>query len=171
MKTIVVVRTRNAYSRFFIASALMAAGAWLAVPSRNEYGNPSMEEKMGECTLTGGETIRLYRGSGGATTSFWYSVTLEEGLLSREKQILFTYAAPELQSIECRGDELQVVGNSFRTSFAAAQLSDAQKTPRAYWRGELQGVPQTFSSKTILRYLLIMALVAASVMVGLRKKK
>lgn len=157
--------------RFAASAALVVAAAWLAVPSRNQYGNPSMETLVGECRLAAGDVVRLYRGSGGATTSFWYSVTFDGGLLGRERQVVFAYAKPEVRGIQCAEDSVEVMGDAPRASYSRADLSRLQENPRTYWRGELRDTTEATQTKTILRYFLMIGLLIAAAWVSYSRKK
>ena len=120
-----------------MAAALTAIAIWLALPSRNAFGNPSMEEQISSCSTSEGNEIRLYRGNGGATTAYWYTVISEGGLFEREKQILFTYSSPEITSIDCEGAALNVSGRAYSAKFSSDQLAVLRQAPHVYWRGKL----------------------------------
>ena len=53
---------------------------------------------------------RLYRGNGGATSAFWYSVTFQHHPLGRERQFLFAYHSPAINRIACSREGVHVGG-------------------------------------------------------------
>ncbi len=114
----------------------MATAAWLAWPSRNQHGNPDMEELLGSCKTDELVTARLYKGNGGATTSYWYSVTLEGDALGKEKQVLFSYASPELHAIECVGDAAIVKGSGFSKRIEVTAFQQLREEPAQFWSGK-----------------------------------
>lgn len=118
------------------ALALLVASGWLLLPSRNAHGNPDMESLIGSCKTSEAVTARLYQGNGGATTAYWYTVTLEGDELGREKQIFFSYREPSPEQIVCNGTDVVVNGGGFKESFAAANFAKMRKSPMQYWSGE-----------------------------------
>ena len=114
----------------------MATAAWLAWPSRNQHGNPDMEEFLGSCKTDELVTARLYKGNGGATTSYWYSVTLEGDALGKERQVLFSYGSPELQAIECAGDDAIVNGAAFSKRLEVTAFQQLREEPIQFWSGK-----------------------------------
>lgn len=123
--------------RVIFAISLLLSAAWLAYPGRNSRGNPSMEELVQSCATQDGTSIHLYVGNGGATTSYWYTVTTENGFLSREKQVLFSYDTPQLSAIDCGENSLTVSSTSGNIILASEELDDLRNNPRLYWRGKL----------------------------------
>lgn len=111
------------------------AAAWLAWPSRNQHGNPEMESLISSCRTSEPMTVRLYRGNGGATVAHWYSVTVESDTLGNEKQVLFAYRLPKLQSIECADDKLRIQGEAFSRTIDVLELQRLRNTPEQYWDG------------------------------------
>lgn len=114
----------------------MATATWLAWPSRNQHGNPDMEELLALCQTDELVTARLYRGNGGATTSYWYSVTLEGDALGKEKQILFSYESPVLQAIECVGDDAIVKGAALSKRIEVTAFQQLRREPIQFWSGK-----------------------------------
>ena len=114
----------------------LAIAGWLAWPSRNLHGNPDMEELLGCCRTTESVIARLYQGNGGATTSFWYSVTLEGDMLGKEKQIFFSYAAPQLQKLECVENTVLIKGEGFSRPIQVTDFQRLRDEPTQFWSGK-----------------------------------
>jgi hypothetical protein len=76
--------------------------------------------------------VRLYQGNGGATVSFWYSVTFRESLLQWERQFFYSYSYPSVRVIECHKDGVELVLDSAGTS---------RTIPIAEIKGELMKHP------------------------------
>jgi hypothetical protein len=95
-----------------------------------------MEEMLSSCKTSELVTARLYQGNGGATTSYWYSVTLEGDALGREKQVLFSYALPRLQRVECIEDAVFVRGESFFSKLEVTQFETLREQPTQFWSGK-----------------------------------
>jgi hypothetical protein len=111
-----------------------------AAPARDAVaGNPAMETLLQRCTVPGtSTTIRLYRGNGGATTAFWYSLTRERPG-SRETEFWSSYGTPVVTGIACRAGGVELIGE--RASAVATLTADAIERdlvprPLVYWRGE-----------------------------------
>jgi hypothetical protein len=119
-----------------LALALLASDGWLLLPSRNALGNPDMESLIGSCKTSEAVTASLYRGNGGATTAYWYTVTLEGDKLGREKQVFFSYREPSPKRIICNGTDIVISGDSFNENIAAANFAKMRNSPMQYWRGE-----------------------------------
>jgi hypothetical protein len=82
--------------------------------------------------------VRLYRGSGGASTAFWYSLTRERPG-ARELQVWFSYASPEVTGLVCRRGEVELRGTApapVATLTGDAIERDLVPRPLVYWRGE-----------------------------------
>ncbi|MBL8386167.1 MAG: hypothetical protein JNM90_23995 [Burkholderiales bacterium] len=116
--------------------ACTAVAAWLAWPSRNVHGNPGLETLRASCRTTGKVTARLYEGNGGATTSYWYTVTLEGDALGRERQVFFAYAFPQVVGIDCAGDAVIVRGDTLSRRIEPAAFSTLRETPMQFWSGK-----------------------------------
>jgi len=123
--------TLRAKFKLAIAAILLALSIWTALPSRNAFGNPSMEELVSSCLTASGTTVRLYVGSG-TLTAFWYSVTADPGLLSREKQILFSYDGPELFGVSCANAQIRVTSSNGPIVLDESNLSALRESPRNY---------------------------------------
>src|SRR5688500_4068519 len=106
------MRDRFSRKHAIALTAVLAGVIWFAVPGRNQYGNPSMEEEQSSCTLANGQVLRLYKGGGGATVDYWYTVTAEGGLFEREKQIVFAYSSPALSSLSCQDSRVRIEGSA-----------------------------------------------------------
>jgi hypothetical protein len=119
-----------------ITSALcLTTAAWLAWPSRNVHGNTDMEELRDSCMTDEKVMARLYKGNGGATTSFWYSVTLERDALGNERQIFFAYGTPKLEEVKCVGDTVRIEGEYFVHSLGVTTFQRLRAEPIQYWSG------------------------------------
>lgn len=147
-------------TRFLVSVSLLLFAAWLAYPGRNLHGNPSMEELVQSCT-SGGTTFRLYVGNGGATTAFWYTITMDGGFPSREKQVLFSYDTPELSAITCGEQSFVVSSSGGNIPVTAEDLLAFRDTPRAYWRGTIE-TQSHWNPLSILRLVLAAALALAA---------
>jgi hypothetical protein len=145
-----------------ISVFLVVAAVWLAVPSRNVYGNPWSEQLVHECALADGTRARLYAGDGGgATTAFWYSVTVENGLLAPERQVAFSYSAPTLSELECRDDRIVVSGGD-RIIIATSDLKARRDAPLTYWRGKPEITARTWGVIESVRLAVAACLVAVA---------
>ena len=113
----------------------MAIAAWLAWPSRNQHGNPESEELLGMCKTNELVTARLYQGNGGATTSYWYTLTLEGDVLGKEKQVFFSYALPRLQNVECAEDAVVINGDRFVRRIEVTEFQSLREKPTQFWSG------------------------------------
>src|SRR3954467_4236823 len=94
----------------FLGLGLLTLGVWLLLPSRNVLGNPAFETLQGSCRIAHGTLVRLYRGDGGATTGYWYSVTTQPGFPWTERQIYGAYSSPVVESVSCHGDSVSLHG-------------------------------------------------------------
>jgi hypothetical protein len=116
-----------------------------SIPGRNVAGNPSMERLVQRCTLPGSTVIRLYRGEGGATVAFWYTLTRERPG-APEQQFWFSYAEPAVAGIACRPGgvlsvELDERGPVQRETYTAGRIErDLVPRPLVYWRGSPERV-------------------------------
>jgi hypothetical protein len=162
---------RKAHPLRLSAAAAIALAVWLAWPSRNVHGNPLQEKLLSQCVTANGMTVRLYEGNGGATTAYWYTVTTQGGVLDPERQVLFTYASPALESVACAGSGIRVAGELRTFSFPEVQIRALRDQPLALWRGvEKSGV--TVQPMTITRYVLAAALsVVALVLLVLARRR
>lgn len=114
-----------------------AAGMWFLWPGRNVFGNPAMEDMEQSCRVPNTRAIvRMYTGSGGATTATWYSVTFEEGLLGRERQIFYTYSSPSITSVACHSEGVTVSTSGGTFNYSLEQIrSQLRREPVGFWRG------------------------------------
>lgn len=159
---------------------MLAAGAglallalWLAWPGRNVHGNPSMERLAHDCTLPSGLTARLYEGNGGATTAFWYSVTVEGGLFQPERQVFFAYSEPSVERIACQPGEILVVASAGVHTIKEHELSALRKEPVTFWRGEreqLGAQPLAVFTNALAFLLLITSLLFVVKALGRQKQ-
>jgi hypothetical protein len=58
-----------------LGALALVGGAWFCVPGPDH----TFETLQATCQAGDRATGRLYEGNGGATTSFWYSVTVQTG--------------------------------------------------------------------------------------------
>ncbi len=114
---------------------LLIVAVWIALPGRNTYGNPWMEELVDSCTTTDGTKVRLYVGRG-FLTAFWYSVTTEAGFLSLERQILHVYSGPELHTLACADRQLSITAETGPIVIPESELPALRKSPRNYSSAE-----------------------------------
>jgi hypothetical protein len=154
-----------------IAGCLTVFAVWLALPGRNIYGDPWSEELKQTCTLQDGTTARLYLGNGGATTAFWYTVTVERGLLWQERQIAFSYSSPRWDTISCGSSMLSVSGDGTTIAFSPSDLSVRRHSPLTYWRGRSEIGQPTWSVMDTARMLAAAASVAIAVWLAFAVKR
>lgn len=113
------------------------------VSDRNTFGNPAIEDLMEQCVLPAtGAVIRLYRGNGGATTAFSYSVTYQS-VSQPERQFFYAYSDPSVDQIECHDAEVTLISTDAnpRTITASQITGTLIKQPIGYYRGEVSGLP------------------------------
>lgn len=107
----------------------------------NVFGRPSLETALEYCeneennNLSERFVATLYRGDGGATSSFWYSIAVKFKD-EREIQIFWTYSGPEISNLNCHKD-----GLSFHAAkdeeFNIDQIRKLIKDPIGYNRNAL----------------------------------
>jgi hypothetical protein len=146
-----------------IAVFFTVFAVWLVLPGRNMYGNPWSEELKQTCMLPDGTTARLYLGNGGATTAFWYTVTVQSGLLSPERQIAFSYSSPAWETLSCGTGVISVSGDGSTITFSPSDLSLRRRSPLTYWRGELEIAQPTWTVIDTARSLAAAASAVAAV--------
>lgn len=132
------MRDRFSRTHAIALTVVLAAVVWLAVPGRNQFGNPSMEEEQSSCTLANGQVLRLYKGGGGATVDYWYTATAEGSLFEREKQIVFAYSSPVLSSLSCEDNRARIEGSAVSLLLGPEEVAALRKSPRQYWKGKLE---------------------------------
>lgn len=152
------------------AFALLLVAAWLTFPSRNVYGNPWFEELKQDCAFSNGTKARLYLGNGGATTAYWYTVTVETGLFSPERQVAFSYSEPTLSELECGNDRLVISGGE-RLVIATSEFADRRDAPLFYWRGKPEIAERTWSVMDSVRLGIAAVLVGIAACLGLRFRR
>ena len=138
--------------RYVLAAGLAAFALWIAIPGRNVQGNPGIEGEIDRCTTPSGTTFRLYKGNGGATTSFWYTLTSEVGIFSREKQIVFSYDSPEFRSVSCTDEQTILTGPKTTIRFGTSELTAMRNTPMSYWRSQQNDASSSINLLSIIRY-------------------
>lgn len=168
MPTILVPLKIRAATFLGAASALLFIACWLALPSRNAYGNPWLEELKQDCAFSNGTKARLYLGNGGATTAYWYTVTVETGLFSPERQVAFSYSEPALSEIECRDDRLVISGGE-KLVIGASEFADRRNAPIIYWRGNPEVTARTWSVMDSIRLGIATCLVGIAGWLGFRR--
>ena len=137
--------------RYFLAAGLAAFALWIAVPGRNVQGNPGMEDEIDRCTTPSGTTFRSYEGNGGATTSYWYTLTSELGIFSREKQIVFSYDSPEFRSVSCTKDQTILTGPQITMRFGTSELNAMRYATMSYWRSKQNNASSDMDLLSIIR--------------------
>jgi hypothetical protein len=133
---------KKASALFFglLALALAIWGIKQLLPERNVFGNPQSETLVTQCQIPATKaTVRLYEGNGDATVANWYSVTLDGGSFSREKQFFYTYGWPSIKSIECRAAEVVIITEDKRFNLALKQIkNELIHQPMGSYKGEPQ---------------------------------
>lgn len=118
---------------------LFCLSLWMIWPGRNEFGNPSDEELLASCE-TDDSIVRLYRGNGGATVSFSWSITSQNRKSPFEWQIFYTYSSPAIDSLECLDSKvIALEGNKVVTEISSEVVSAPAvgKVPGLY-RGDAE---------------------------------
>ncbi len=153
-----------------IAGVCMAAAIWLAWPSRNFHGNPALERVTAECRTAAGTVVRVYEGNGGATSAYWYTVTAQGGFYTPERQVLFAYGSPVIDSLSCGGDGVRLVAQTRTLTMSEADIARLRHEPRTYWRGTEK--PLGTQPLTLARYGLaaVLALISVALWVFRRRK-
>src|SRR5688572_20239554 len=98
-----------------IGLLFILGGGWLCIPGRNHVS----ETLQSSCRLAEAGTVRFYEGNGGATTSFWYSVTVQSGFPWTEQEVFWSYGSPVVTQIACEGDRLTISAEDNTWSFVA----------------------------------------------------
>ena len=137
--------------RYVFVAGLVAFALWIAIPGRNVQGNPGMEDEIDQCTTPSGTTFRLYQGNGGATTSYWYTLTSKLGIFSREKQIVFSYDSPEFRSVSCTNDQTILTGPQTTMRFGTSELNAMRNTPMSYWQNKQNNASSDIDFLSIIR--------------------
>jgi hypothetical protein len=124
-----------------IAFGIYLLGVTARAPDlgRNTFGNPAIEDLLEQCRLSAsGATVRLYRGNGGATTEFSYSVTFQAGSQKPEQQFFYAYGAPAIEHIECKNGEVTLVflDGDTRTIFASQITNFLLNRPIGFHNGK-----------------------------------
>lgn len=138
--------------RYVFAAGLAAFALWIAIPGRNAQGNPFLEDEIDRCTTPSGTTFRLYQGNGGATTSFWFTLTSKHGIFSREKQIVYSYDSPEFRSVSCTNDQTILAGPKTTIRFGTSELTAMRNTPMSYWPIKQNDASSGFNLLSTIRY-------------------
>ena len=128
----------NGISRWMIATIVLGLGIWFLIPGRNIAGNPQSEILIDECVaVESGERIRLYRGDGGATVAYWYSLTMDPGMFARERQFFYAYSSPQIDNLRCENGEVTLVGLSQSFSFPVEKIyREMFDRPMILYRGQ-----------------------------------
>ncbi len=127
---------RRAIWFYGAAVVFFALALWAAWPSRNAHGNPSLEHLLAQCRTSSGTSVRLYEGNGGATTDFWYTVTVTSTTLGAERQVLFVDGSPVLRGLACNTAGVQIETASTAIAIAETEFAALRGQPRAIWRGK-----------------------------------
>jgi hypothetical protein len=137
--------------RGLIATFMLGLGICLMLPGRNMAGNPQSETLLDQCEIAGsGETIRLYRGDGGATVAYWYSATMDSGLFARERQFFFAYSSPQIENVRCLNRQVTLVGLDQSFSFPIEKLSaEMFDKPMLLYRGQPSDVRNNLRAASI----------------------
>jgi hypothetical protein len=136
------------YALRLFAIGLLACGVWLAVPRRGHLS----EELLSSCRLEKGEVARLFRGNGGVTTAFWYSVTVQPEMPWTEREVFHSYSAPALTGLSCTGDHVVVTSPSAAWNIDASDVVAGRSDPVTFSYGhEYAGVSRRGLSVSWLR--------------------
>jgi len=122
-----------AYFYFSAAFTLLLLACWAAWPSRNLHGNPSLEHLLAQCATFSGDVVRLYEGNGGATTNYWYTVTVTPRSFASERQILFAYGSPVLRGLTCGAEAVHIETDAAPISIPESKFAHLHERPRALW--------------------------------------
>ena len=123
-----------------VATAFLCCGGWLAFSGRGVLGHlPGAETVIDSCQSSRGETIRLYEGNLGATTAYWYRVTLQSSFFATERRFFQAYSRPVIESVDCLEDSVALRGPHGRTefTFSLSQVSSQLLAePLSFYYGE-----------------------------------
>jgi hypothetical protein len=92
--------------------------------------------------LSSGSVVRLFEGNGGATTAFWYSVTVQPGGPWTEREAFLAYSEPVVTGISCQGETIEVRPADGAWRIDAASFERGTLVPVRYWRGEESPAPE-----------------------------
>jgi hypothetical protein len=119
-------------ARIAIGTVLFVGGAYLCVPRRSHW----FEELRSQCQWQRGASVRLWEGNGGATTAFWYSVTLQSGLPWTEREVFFSYSHPVVTEVRCEADGVVVIADGTSRKLTAAYLLGGHFSPLQFDHGK-----------------------------------
>jgi hypothetical protein len=128
------------------AVCLVLYSFWLVLPRRGHF----LEEVVAQCKLQDGTLVRLFVDNGGATTSYWYSVTVQPGLLWTEYEVFNSYSSPVLTGLSCQADHVIARSGQANWKIAPSDVISGRSEPIAYsfglkYSGASPMCPLTFS--------------------------
>jgi len=112
-------------------AVLLLVGARLCVPGPNHL----FETLRSSCRVHDRVTVRFYVGSGGATTSFWYSVTSQTRWSWSEREVFYAYGEPIVTATECEGGALKITAPDAVWSLTVDELLAGSSPPFLYYNG------------------------------------
>jgi hypothetical protein len=124
-------RVRRAPS-IAIGIMLLAGSAWLCMPRRSH----TFAELRSQCRWRDGVTVRFWEGNGGATTAFWYSVTVQPGMPWTEREVFFSYSNPVVASVTCEPEGIVVTANGTALTLKAVDLLSDPPSSLQFDHGE-----------------------------------
>jgi hypothetical protein len=151
-------------------AALLAAAVWLMLPGRNVHGNPWLEEPIASCSLPSGVLARFYEGNGGATTDYWYTITVRGGGFKSERQIFFAYGLPKIESLECASGEVRLIGESEHYRLPERAFEALRGEPMSFWRGRRVYRPEQPLAAYARHLALVPLALAAGLVIPLRRE-
>jgi hypothetical protein len=115
--------------KIVIGSILVLWGTWLALPRHSH----TFEDLESSCRLRPGTLVRFFMGNGGATTAFWYSITVQPGAPWTEREVFHSYREPVVTAMVCHGETVSV-SSATRTWVLDSKLLDQEGSAAEYWR-------------------------------------
>jgi hypothetical protein len=123
---------------FLVALGIAWLDAMLLTSRTYQFGDPPFEKLISSCRLAprSAGVARLYRGNGGATTAFWYSVTLQRPRSLVEHQFFYSYRAPVISAMHCDADgQIALVGGDSVRRYSLAEAESHLAYVFAYQDG------------------------------------
>ncbi len=114
-----------------LGALVLVGGAWLCVPGPSH----TFETLQATCQVGDRATVRLYEGNAGATSSFWYSVTVQTGGPWTERQVFLANGFPVVTHIACDREGVGISAEGMTWSVAVASVEQGPSTPIQYNRG------------------------------------
>lgn len=123
---------KNPSSRLFIFFIL---GSMLLFISCSDFASEELLQETYDGGI--GTTYKLYRGNGGATTAYWYIVTIKPDN-GKEKKIFHSYAEPSIKNISYNNESLILYDDEDKIiQISKNDFKKYVKKPLKYYRNEI----------------------------------